>query len=759
MSKFKFLSLAVLSLGIPASALAQSYTPEQVAVSITNLNAAILRNPSSHHNSLWSRMRQDFRMSEVNPEIVRRHETYYSTRSAYFNRTVERSRPYLYHILSEVEKRNMPSEIALLPFIESAFVTKARSHVGASGLWQFMPATGRHYGLAQNNIYDGRHDIYASTNAALNYLQYLHDMFGDWSLALAAYNWGEGNVSRAVARARSQGLEPVYENLNMPNETRNYVPKLLAVRNLVSNPQVFGLNLSNIENKPYFEAINIDSPMDINAITRLANISQAEFEALNPSFKVPVFLPENGQRKLLLPVGAVNAFERNLRSASKESLLSYDILRADGAATLSDIADRSGVSVADLRRTNGLSSNTIRAGLPILVAKNSLNNSQLGRGVQMLADNKPAAGDPLGSLIRRNSQGTSERGNDMAAAKPAAPPAPVQAAAQPVKPLQPADTIQVAAARTDNPPEPAGAPVRQMPTPTAAAFAAPPSGNIRPTGFISAHNTVRSEAPPVSPAAETAAHTGQAGGNIPPVQTAAVETPIPPVSGGLPENPDPAGDSLQPDPLMSLADNGANNNAAPDRSNAAAAVRASLAQTGAQESYRPPQPEARRANNADANAGSAQRRAARQEQQANRRGTQTVTHKVQAGESLYSIARRYNMDVAELSRANNIRGNNIHPGQVLHVSAGSNQQAANRQADNKPNGRNERGNERNSRAANERNGKNSRQQTVSHTVRSGDTLQSIARRYNTSVADIKRSNNLSGSMLRPGQKLRVGGGT
>ncbi|WP_153711537.1 LysM peptidoglycan-binding domain-containing protein [Eikenella corrodens] len=752
MSKFKFLSLAVLSLGIPASALAQTYTPEQIAASITNLNAAILRNPSSHHNNLWGRMRQDFRMSEVNPEIVRRHETYYSTRSAYFNRTVERSRPYLYHILSEVEKRNMPSEIALLPFIESAFVTKARSHVGASGLWQFMPATGRHYGLAQNNIYDGRHDIYASTNAALNYLQYLHNMFGDWSLALAAYNWGEGNVSRAVNRARSQGLEPVYENLNMPNETRNYVPKLLAVRNLVSNPQVFGLNLSNIENKPYFEAISINSPMDINAITRLANISQAEFEALNPSFKVPVFMPENGQRKLLLPVGAVNAFERNLRNAPKESLLSYDILRSDGATTLSDIADRNGVSVADLRRTNGLSSNTIRAGLPILVAKNSLNNSQLGRGVQMLADNKPAGDDPLGNLIRRNSQNVAERTSTVAAAKPAT---------QPV--ATPPAPVQVASAQPARPPELVRAPVQQATNPAPAAFAALAANSPRPAEpaprVTSSPDIQVASAPTIT---QTAAQTVEQ-----PAASSNINTP----TDRLPETVELADNSkLQPDPLMSLANSSSTDNdtesadEADNGNSAAAAVRASLAQTEAQETRRQAQAEARRANNAGfgqlaSTTGNNQRRAARQEQQANRRGAQTVTHKVQAGETLYSIARRYNVDVADLSRANNLRGNNIRTGQVLHVSTSSNQQAANRHADNKPNSRNERGNERNNRAGNDRNGRNGRQQTVSHTVRSGDTLQSIARRYNTSVADIKRNNNLGNSVLYPGQKLRVSSGT
>ena len=540
----------------------------------------------------------------------------------------------------------------------------------------------------------------------------------------------------------------------MPNETRNYVPKLLAVRNLVSNPQVFGLNLADIENKPYFAAISIDSPMDINAITRLANISQAEFEALNPSFKVPVFMPENGQRKLLLPVGAVNAFERNLRNASKESLLSYDILRSDGATTLSDIADRNGVSVTDLRRTNGLSSNTIRAGLPILVAKNSLNNGQLGRGVQMLADNKSAGDDPLGNLIRRNSQNVAERTSTVAATKPAVQPA-----------VAPPAHVQVTSAQPTRPPEPVRAPVQQATNPAPASFAALAANSPRP-----AEPAPRVTSSPDIQVASTPTITQTAAQTVEqPAAPSNINTP----TDRLPETAELADNSnLQPDPLMSLANRSSTDNdtepadtdEADNGNSAASAVRASLAQTEAQEARRQAQAEARRTNNAGfgqlaANTGNNQRRAARQEQQTNRRGAQTVTHKVQSGESLYSIARRYNVDMAELSRANNLRGNNIHPGQVLHVSGGSNQQAANRHADNKPNSRNERGNERNNRASNDRNGRNGRQQTVSHTVRSGDTLQSIARRYNTSVADIKRSNNLGNSVLHPGQKLRVSSGT
>ena len=233
MAKLKTIALTVSSLSaVSATAYAQNATPNQVGMAMMRLNSSLLDQAKAQtfgSGSLWASLRKDFRINEVNTELVRRHENKFAANSAYF-------------------------------------VTKAKSHVGASGLWQFMPATGRHFGLEKTPLYDGRHDVYAATDAALNYLQYLHGMFGDWSLALAAYNWGEGNVGRAVNRARAQGLEPTYENLRMPNETRNYVPKLLAVRNIVANPQTFGMNISEISNQPYFKSVSIDKPIDNSTI-------------------------------------------------------------------------------------------------------------------------------------------------------------------------------------------------------------------------------------------------------------------------------------------------------------------------------------------------------------------------------------------------------------------------------------------------------------------------------------------------------------
>ena len=210
MSKLKTIVLTASGLSVcPGFLYAQNTSSHQVGLAIMRLNSSILDQAPKQYfqsGSLWGALRQDFRMSEVNPELVRRHESKLIESRGYFDRIIARSKPYMYHIANEVKKRNMPAEAALLPFIESAFVTKAKSHVGASGLWQFMPATGRHYGLEKTPVYDGRHDVYAATDAALNYLQYLYGLFGDWPLAFSASNWGEGNVGQGSLRCGGVGF-------------------------------------------------------------------------------------------------------------------------------------------------------------------------------------------------------------------------------------------------------------------------------------------------------------------------------------------------------------------------------------------------------------------------------------------------------------------------------------------------------------------------------------------------------------------------
>lgn len=380
MVELKKLALAVTSLSLFSYAsFSLASTPSQVGMAMMHLNASAMTQSDVNitSTSLWNTLRNNFRINDVNTEIIQQQEDRLANNSAYFNRTIARSKPYIFHIAQEVKKRHMPAEIALLPFIESAFVTKAKSPVGASGLWQFMPATGRHYGLEKTALYDGRHDVYAATDAALNYLQYLYDLFGDWSLALAAYNWGEGNLGRAINRARAQGLDPVYENIKMPNETRNYVPKLLAVRNIINHPEQFGIHLTEIDNKPYFKSITINQPADISALARLAGISESEFLTLNPAFNTPVFVPKNN-RKLLLPVNVANNFEKNYHSVDPKTLLSWDIYTSYMDSSLAEIAEKTGMSLSELKNLNHIKTNTISAGASILVAKNSLNNNTSG---------------------------------------------------------------------------------------------------------------------------------------------------------------------------------------------------------------------------------------------------------------------------------------------------------------------------------------------------------------------------------------------
>ena len=372
-------ALALLAL-LPLSAFAApdehlQLSNDEFAEYVIRLNQIPLKNPYADiaikDNSLniWEKMRKGFRMETVSPNTVRKFENYYSERPEYFGRITMRATPYLHHILAETEKRNMPSEIALLPFIESAFVIKAKSHAGAMGLWQFMPRTGKQYGLTQNNWYDGRNDIYASTDAALEYLEYLHGMFGDWALALAAYNCGEGCVLNAQKKAARNGNPTSFDYLtSLPKETREYVPKLLAVRNLVQNPHSFDIKLKKIKNEPYFEAVKINQPIDLKAIAQLAEISEEEVFTLNPGYRVPVWVPQSG-RKLLLPKSALKTFYANLKKANPDDLLSWQPYRVGAVTDAEEIARQHGMSLSELKEINHLRSNRVPKGSILLVSR------------------------------------------------------------------------------------------------------------------------------------------------------------------------------------------------------------------------------------------------------------------------------------------------------------------------------------------------------------------------------------------------------
>ena len=238
-------------------------------------------------DDVWQRLRHGFAIPNLDSSIVADKQAQYVARPQTLKVMFERSGLYLYHIIEQCERRGLPSELALLPFIESAFNPYALSPARASGLWQFIPSTGKSYGLKQDGTRDERRDIIASTDAALNYLTTLYDMYGDWYLALAAYNWGEGSVARAIDRNRSQGLPTDYQSLSMPDETRQYVPRLQAIKNIIQTPYAFNVSLPMIENQPYFTKVVKSRGLDIKTAAKMADMTVEEFRALNPSFNKP----------------------------------------------------------------------------------------------------------------------------------------------------------------------------------------------------------------------------------------------------------------------------------------------------------------------------------------------------------------------------------------------------------------------------------------------------------------------------------------
>jgi membrane-bound lytic murein transglycosylase D len=270
--------------------------------------------------------------------------------------------------VEELELRNMPTELALLPFIESAFNPQAVSSAKAAGMWQFMPATGKYFELKQNAFRDDRRDVLASTRAALDYLQKLHHMFGDWHLALAAYNWGEGSVGRAVAKNQRAGLATGYTDLNMPMETRFYVPKLQAVKNIIANPDAFNSKLPLIHNHPYFQSVPLRRDIDVALAAKLAQIPLDDFKALNPSINRPVIMVA-GTPQILLPWDNAEIFQGNLESHNGR-LASWTVWMAPSTMRPADVAKRVGMGEAELRSVNNIPLRmVIRAGSSLLVPR------------------------------------------------------------------------------------------------------------------------------------------------------------------------------------------------------------------------------------------------------------------------------------------------------------------------------------------------------------------------------------------------------
>ena len=302
--------------------------------------------------NIWDHIRAGFKMPTIDDPLVTKWENFYAARPDYWQRINERSKRYLYFIAKEIERRGMPLEIALLPVIESAFNPEALSRARASGIWQFVPATGKEYGLEQNWWQDNRRDVSVATIGALDYLEKLYTMFGDWQHALAAYNWGEGAVQRAIEKNRARGKPIDWASLRIPNETRNYLPKLQAVKNIVLASEKYALSLPEVPDAPYFVTVTTPHQIDVALAAKLADMPLEDFKVLNPAHNRPV-IAGHADLRINLPHDKAELFVMNLDSYQKP-LVSWRPYQVRNGEKLDNIAPQFGIQVDELKRVNGL---------------------------------------------------------------------------------------------------------------------------------------------------------------------------------------------------------------------------------------------------------------------------------------------------------------------------------------------------------------------------------------------------------------------
>ncbi|MCW9014335.1 MAG: LysM peptidoglycan-binding domain-containing protein [Gammaproteobacteria bacterium] len=322
--------------------------------------------------NIWDRIRNGFELKDSpdHPRLMAELK-WYKKHDKYLDRVVERAEPFLHYIVNEAESRGIPTELALLPIVESAFQPFAYSHGRAAGIWQFIPSTGKIYGLKQNWWYDGRRDVHASTKAALKYLENLHREFkGDWLLALAAYNSGSGTVRRAIRKNKRLHKPTDFWNLKLPKETQAYVPKLLALKRLVADPAAHNISLRCVADIPYFAVVDTDSQIDLAMAAELAELDLETIYRLNPGYNRWATDPY-GPHKLLVPVDNAEALKQGLSQLPKSERIKWKRHKIKNGETLSHIADRYSVSVSNLKRLNNLRSNNIRVGKHLVIPVSS----------------------------------------------------------------------------------------------------------------------------------------------------------------------------------------------------------------------------------------------------------------------------------------------------------------------------------------------------------------------------------------------------
>ncbi len=376
-----------------------SIVSEQNAATENSKELSPIEALAAEQLNLWTRIRSGLSLAHhLDQKRVQAEIRWYSKHPAYLDRVTDRASRYLYHIVEEIEQRGMPMELALLPIVESAYDPFAYSHGRASGLWQFVPATGRMYGLQVDYWHDGRRDVRLATQGALNYLETLHRNLGDdWYLALASYNSGEGNVKRSIRKNRKLGKPTDFFSLKFFRETSAYVPRLLAISAIVMEPEKYGVKLKPLANKPYWEAVNIGSQMDLSKAAEAAEISIEELYLLNPAFNKWSTHPD-GPHEILVPIDQAETLKQNLTNLSETERLSWTRHKIKSGESLSVIADRYNTTITAIRNTNNIRSNLIVAGqsLMIPVASAGSNTYQLSETAR-LSNKQNSVANQLGT--------------------------------------------------------------------------------------------------------------------------------------------------------------------------------------------------------------------------------------------------------------------------------------------------------------------------------------------------------------------------
>jgi len=434
--------LGMLSMLLPSTAMVTPSVESELAVHEVRTAPPVSGtiDLTAQPDDLWVRIRNGFAMTNLNDDLTLHYQQWYQNRPDALRRMVERSRPFMHHIVQELEARGMPTELALLPMVESSFNPQAYSRAHASGLWQFIPATGKRFNLEQNWWQDQRRDIVASTGAALDYLQTIYDMHGDWHLALASYNWGEGAVKRAIEKNTARGLPTDYPSLSMPNETRHYVPKLQALKNIFGNPALMAeLRLPEILNKPYFATIETARPMDVKTAARLANMPVDQFVALNPAHNRPVIKADT---PVVIPADKLETFQNNLEHHGAP-LTEWQAYTLKPGEKLDKVAPRFGIALADLQRVNGLHGKIrLAAGSTLLVpagkGADDLDAFQKAPALPQIVEPEPAPRSAHGG--KGNKNGKFARASDKSPNKASGKLATKGSAKSPVKTAKAAQT-------------------------------------------------------------------------------------------------------------------------------------------------------------------------------------------------------------------------------------------------------------------------------------------------------------------------------